>query len=133
MRLLNAHGLNFKEFLGDEVPPYVILSHRWSDSEVSYKDFRKNRKTDGAGYSKIINACRVAREIAKLEWIWIDSCCIDQRSSAELSEAINSMYRWYQKAEVCYIYFADAHVFAGTGQTSRTEFRQSDWFRRECC
>lgn len=33
--------------------------------------------------------------------------CIDKRSSAELSEAINSMYRWYQKAAVCYVHLDD--------------------------
>jgi hypothetical protein len=32
---------------------------------------------------------------------------IDKTSSAELSEAINSMFRWYQEAEVCYAYLAD--------------------------
>jgi hypothetical protein len=29
--------------------------------------------------------------------------CIDKSSSAEPSEAINSMYRWYQCAEICYV------------------------------
>lgn len=34
-------------------------------------------------------------------------CCIDKTNSAELSEAINSMYRWYKQAKVCYVYLAD--------------------------
>lgn len=38
-------------------------------------------------------------------------CCIDKTSTAELSEAINSMYRWYQKAQVCYVYLADVDFF----------------------
>ncbi|KAI6138370.1 hypothetical protein BKA82DRAFT_58501, partial [Pisolithus tinctorius] len=41
------------------------------------------------------------------EWLWIDTCCIDKRSSSELSEAINSMFRWYRDAQVCYAYLND--------------------------
>ena len=37
----------------------------------------------------------------------IDTYCIDKRSSAELSQAINSMYRWYENAKVCYAYLHD--------------------------
>jgi hypothetical protein len=57
-----------------------------------------------------------------LQYFWADTCCIDKTSSAELSEAINSMYHWYQEAEVCYAYLADA--------PSRSEFRDSRWFTR---
>jgi hypothetical protein len=35
------------------------------------------------------------------------SCCIDKTSSAELSEAINSMFRWYSRSKVCYAYLTD--------------------------
>jgi hypothetical protein len=42
-----------------------------------------------------------------VDYIWIDTCCIDKSSSAELSEAINSMYRWYEESEVCYAYLED--------------------------
>jgi hypothetical protein len=41
-------------------------------------------------------------------YVWIDTCCIDKSSSAELSEAINSMYQWYEMAGVCYAYLDDA-------------------------
>jgi hypothetical protein len=58
------------------------------------------------GYSKIVNAAREVQAL-KLKWIWIDTCCIDKSSSAELQEAINSMYRWYWKAEVCLVYLSD--------------------------
>lgn len=34
-------------------------------------------------------------------------CCMDNTSSAEQSEAINSMYRWCQLAHVCYVYLED--------------------------
>ncbi|KAK8060938.1 hypothetical protein PG996_010868 [Apiospora saccharicola] len=57
-----------------------------------------------------------------LSHVWIDTCCIDQSSSAELSEAINSMFRWYQEAEVCFAYLYDA--------TGVQDFTESDWFNR---
>lgn len=134
MRLLNTKTLEFKLFLGEERPPYVILSHRWSDDEVSYKELRKGTKTSGVGYEKITGACRTARERAGLEWIWIDSCCIDKRSSAELSEAINSMWRWYKDSFVCYVYLADVHVddvaTHGGHQKAVAQLRKSEWFER---
>jgi hypothetical protein len=43
-------------------------------------------------------------------WLGQNTCCIDKRSSAELSEAINSMWKWYQKSEVCYAYLADVSI-----------------------
>lgn len=134
MRLLNTQTLEFKEFLGDEKPSYVILSHRWSHDEVSHKEFRKRSKTSGIGYDKIVRACEVARTTAKLDWIWIDSCCIDKRSSAELSEAINSMWRWYEDAFICFVYLADvpAADFSTQAAKKRTmsDFRNSEWFLR---
>ncbi|GIZ44827.1 hypothetical protein CKM354_000801400 [Cercospora kikuchii] len=41
------------------------------------------------------------------QYIWIDTLCIDKSSSAELSEAINSMFEYYSNAEVCYIHLSD--------------------------
>ena len=58
------------------------------------------------GFDKLKNTC--ARAAADgFDYVWIDICCIDKRSSAELSEAINSRYRWYQNAIVCYAYLDD--------------------------
>ncbi|KAG9313428.1 hypothetical protein JVU11DRAFT_5749 [Chiua virens] len=55
-------------------------------------------------------------------YIWLDTCCIDKRNSAELGEAINSMYRWYQTSDVCYAYLYDV--------SDISQFTQSDWFSR---
>jgi len=64
-----------------------------------------------------------------LEWAWIDSCCIDKTSSSELSEAINSMFRWYRDAEICYAYLSD--VFGPLEEASNmAAFRFSKWFTR---
>ena len=76
-----------------------------------------------------------ARECCKLaeshgyEWLWIDTCCIDRSSSAELSEAVNSMFSWYSHAHVCYAYLFDV---PGWGSLARrnSPFRLSKWFTR---
>jgi len=99
-------------FTYDESTPYAILSHRWTDQEVNYEemvDLAKMEKKDQIrhrlGYQKILASCKQAE--GKFKWLWVDTCCIDKRSSAELSEAINSMYRWYENAGVCYAYLHD--------------------------
>lgn len=77
---------------------------------------------------KIKGCCRVARD-AGYRLVWIDSCCIDKTSSAELSEAINSMYEWYREADVCYVYLADVP----DGEDPRapeSDFRDSKWHTR---
>lgn len=142
MRLINVRNHEFQEFFDKRIPPYAIVSHRWGDSELSFKDFRRViekgfeefrrvTKKDESGYTKIIGACDLAR-LRGLEWIWIDSCCIDKRSSAELSEAINSMYTWYERSVECYVYMADVSfdLFEEDEDCRLDSFRQSDWFTR---
>jgi len=106
---------NVLEFGDDEAKEYAILSHRWMEQEVDYREMVKFakmaveerdeiRRRDG--YRKILRSCEQAQKDG-YEWLWVDTCCIDKRSSAELSEAINSMYRWYENAKVCYAYLHD--------------------------
>nr|POE79808.1 g2-specific protein kinase fin1 [Quercus suber] len=93
MRLLNTHTLQFEEFFDSisNVPYYAILSHRWTPSETSYKHFRANpTNLTHPGCKKVLDFCAFART-SGMEYVWVDTCCIDIRSSAELSEAINSM------------------------------------------
>jgi hypothetical protein len=58
------------------------------------------------GYGKIRFCGEQARRDG-FQYFWIDTCCIDKSSSAELQEAINSMFRWYRDAVKCYVYLAD--------------------------
>jgi hypothetical protein len=60
-----------------------------------------------AGYKKIQESAKVAGQKG-LEFFWIDTCCIDKTSSAELQEAINSMYRWYEQSCFCVVHLEDA-------------------------
>ncbi|KAL6359898.1 hypothetical protein LRP88_07326 [Fusarium phalaenopsidis] len=76
-------------------------------------------------FNKIIGCCAQALRDG-LHWVWIDTCCIDKRNSAELSGAINSTYSWYEKSEICYAYLEDVSGRADDGE----ELRESSWFTR---
>ena len=76
MRLLNIYSLKLEEFTEKDVPEYCILSHRWGKDEVSYKEYRKETKKDGAGYRKIFDFCafmRIRRQQFELRWFdkWV--------------------------------------------------------------
>ena len=66
---------------------------------------------------------------AKIDWVWVDTCCINKDSSAELSEAINSMYQWYAASVVCYAFLSDVHV-AGSRLEMEEQLNQGLWFTR---
>lgn len=132
MRLLNTKTLEVQEFLGSRIPPYAILSHTWGEDEVSLQDLQNKTSmkdtSSKKGTEKIVRCCEVALAHG-FEHVWIDTCCIDKTSSAELSEAINSMFRWYQEAIVCYVILSD--VPAGEGfYEEDSAFRNSRWFKR---
>ncbi|KAK8078785.1 HET-domain-containing protein [Apiospora phragmitis] len=107
MRLLHTKDLTLKEWHGDSHPLYAILSHTWEDDEVLFADIANlEHARSKAVFSKVQQACRTADDDG-LEWIWIDTCCIDKSSSVELSEALNSMFTWYERSDVCYAYISD--------------------------
>ena len=62
--------------------------------------------------------------------MWIDTCCIDKKSSADLSEAINSMYYWYHNAVECYAFLSDVVWNAHNVGASKDVFMRSEWFTR---
>lgn len=126
MRLLNVHTLELKDFLSD-APHYVVASHRWTlGSEATIQDVKNKENTDKSGYQKIEGFARYTREhIDNIDWIWIDTCCVNQDSSQEVTEAVNSMFRWYSEAELCLAYLADV-----VSAENKDEFKNSSWFRR---
>lgn len=129
MRLINTRTLKFREF-SDKILPYAIFSHRWGDDEITFQDYKKGRNTESPGYKKVMKFVEKAAEDG-FEWAWIDTCCVDKKSSEELSEAINSMFRWYQKADVCYAYLSDVHhTLDDTGSSTVLGFDNSEWFTR---
>ncbi|KAI4186861.1 MAG: hypothetical protein L6R41_003187 [Letrouitia leprolyta] len=135
MRLLHTGNLQFQELTGEQIPEYAILSHRWTSYEVSYQDFPLYRNHRcSSKYAKIKDHCRFARH-HDFQWVWIVTCCIDKKSSAELSEAINSMYEWYKRARIYHVYLADVLMALDrhgkcNEQKVRADFRASEWFTR---
>lgn len=128
MRLLDTKTRRLTEFQGIH-PDYAILSHTWGEEEVSFQDMQDESKASTMkGYSKIKGACAEALK-DEFKYIWIDTCCINKESSSELSEAINSMYAWYQNSQVCYAYLVDVPDEADPG-CENSLFTKSRWFTR---
>jgi hypothetical protein len=164
MRLLHLRGdawekgpldLAICEFVADDAPPYLIVSHQWREDEVLFADLitaapPSSKPEEGAekgssskpdkssevlsqsapsvqskkGFAKLQASCRIASQLG-LRYLWIDTCCIDKRSSSDVSEAVVSMYDWYANARCCIAYLDDIHVTSDIGQ--------STWFSRGWC
>lgn len=131
MRLMNAHTYELEEFLTVPRPPYAILSHTWGKDrdEVTFSDLAERRvKRTGAWVPKVEGCCRRAVEDG-YGYVWIDTCCIDKTNSVELSEAINSMFRWYEEAAICYAILSDVPV-SDNGRSPESKIFSSRWFER---
>lgn len=142
MWLINTKSLKLEEAVNHEGYQYAILSHTWGGEEVSFQDFCSRELQPAIevkeGYAKIAKTCELARARG-IKYAWVDTCCIDKKSSAELSEAINSMYRWYQDATVCFAYLSDmppggllrelSENQSGDGELQNA-FKACRWFSR---
>jgi len=142
MRLLKLNrpdnSIETKNFVNDDdIPPYAILSHTWGldTDEVTLADLKNDTGKQKVGFEKILFCGEQARQ-DDLEYFWVDSCCIDKSDSVELQEAINSMFRWYQRAKKCYVYLSDVSqptVNIGDDMNNlpcEQAFRKSRWFTR---
>ncbi|KAF2878542.1 vegetative incompatibility protein HET-E-1 [Massariosphaeria phaeospora] len=144
MRLLYTTGdgrLGWTEdLIGDKIPPYAILSHTWGGQEATFKDLQNYSNIEEVdekvmeGYRKIFFCSQQAKR-DDLNYFWVDTCCIDKTNSQELQEAINSMFRWYQNAEKCYVLLSDVekNFLEENGSLRRrwkAAFRKSKWFNR---
>lgn len=126
-------------FMKSEASPYEhkspqrkLLTPRtpiqWEHQEVTFQDIHSPVAKEMEGYAKIVNACAAARN-DQFEYIWIDTCCIDKTSSAELSEAINSMHHWYEESIICYAYLSDVTVDENDSNLE-SAISASRWFKR---
>jgi hypothetical protein len=125
MRLINASTMIVEEFAEPNIPPYGILSHTWEGGEVSYEEMRGSAARNKKGYDKIDKTCKLATADG-LAYVWVDTCCIDKSSSAELTEAINSMFQWYKRSATCYVYLSDLKASADVSLV----LKHCRWFRR---
>jgi hypothetical protein len=130
MRLLEVDSYGefslTKDFIDVEIPDYAILSHTWGsdEEEVTYRDMIDGTGKNKVGYEKIRFCGKRARRDG-LHNFWVDTCCINKSSDSELTEAINSMFRWYRKAAKCYVYLADVST-----KHWEAAFENSRWFTR---
>jgi hypothetical protein len=126
----------FHEPTSGEVPAYAILSHTWGEQEVIYRDLKKgkgkSKTVNKAGWRKI-QFCAKQAAVDRLEYFWVDTCCIGKKNAVELGAAINSMFRWYQNAARCYVYLSDVSKPDNGVDDQRAweeAFRNSRWFTR---
>jgi hypothetical protein len=121
----------------DSIPPYAILSHTWGldKEEVTFEDITNGTGQEKLGYKKL-QFCEEQARRDGLQYFWIDTCCINKANKAELSSAINSMFRWYRNATRCYVYLLDVSTTKRKASdqdsecTWATAFRESKWFTR---
>ncbi|KAH7111137.1 heterokaryon incompatibility protein-domain-containing protein [Dendryphion nanum] len=107
MRLLNVRTMTLESFGSqNSIPLYAILSHTWNAEELTFDDLQGQKASCFPGFWKVEQSCNQTR-LDGLRYIWIDTCCIDKRSSAELSETINSMFKWYGESVRCYAFLQD--------------------------
>ncbi|KAF2846575.1 HET-domain-containing protein, partial [Plenodomus tracheiphilus IPT5] len=136
LRFGDDNDFSLVEYVGSSVPRYAALSHTWGsdDEEVTFQDIKSGTGKGKAGYRKI-RFCGKQAASDGLQHFWVDTCCIDKTNSVELHEAINSMFRWYQNAEKCYVYLSDVSdgISNSDNEPSRgwkPAFRASRWFTR---
>ncbi|KAI1746644.1 hypothetical protein F4782DRAFT_523893 [Xylaria castorea] len=145
MRLLNTATFELKNSPkgGIHQEPYAILSHRWlGDEEIKFQELENYTAELRSGtrplrlpqVDKIRGACDIARSKG-LDWLWMDTCCIDKTDTREYAEAINSMFSWYRNARVCITYLSDVRVHGSNPAISSDYFKRvdgglSEWFSR---
>ncbi|KAI9067119.1 HET-domain-containing protein, partial [Trametes sanguinea] len=130
---------------------YAILSHVWiPGKEQSFQDLQRLHEPTPeeiwrsrvrpllsgrapqpalSRASEKIRECCAFAKARGYRWLWVDTCCIDKTSSSELSEAINSMYQWYQQSGVCYAFLHDVDDDEDP-RVRGSQFRSSRWFKR---
>jgi hypothetical protein len=108
MRLINTQTIELEDFTDKPKsrPDYAILSHTWGSDEVLFADMVNGTARQKTSFTKLQYTCTQAQKDGYV-YAWVDTCCIDKSSSAELSEAINSMFEWYRDSKVCYSYLED--------------------------
>ncbi|KAK4452740.1 hypothetical protein QBC34DRAFT_492244 [Podospora aff. communis PSN243] len=128
MWLINTTTRDLEFVQNPKKGSYAILSHTWGPTEVSFQQYPRRptpASPDQHGLAKINKTCELARA-RNLAYAWVDTCCIDKSSSAELSEAINSMFQWYSDAAVCFAFLSDLEPDVDFDQG----FPRCNWLRR---
>ncbi|KAL8724355.1 MAG: hypothetical protein Q9181_006860 [Wetmoreana brouardii] len=133
IRLLNAKTCRLPdndEKKAQQGQSYVIISHVWGDTEIVFEDMPRfeelSTSSKRLSAAKISGACEMVLRgyNGDIKYLWLDTVCIDKKNLTELSMSINSMYKWYRQAKVCFVYLQD---FPGK---DIDVFTKSRWFTR---
>ncbi|ETN38886.1 uncharacterized protein HMPREF1541_06927 [Cyphellophora europaea CBS 101466] len=136
MRLIDTRTLELADF-GNHLPSaqYAILSHRWGDNEVTYRQYMaldksllraQTPRAYSSGLDKILWGCHMARR-NNLRYFWIDTCCINKNNEddqTELSASVMSMWKWYHEAAICYIFLATITLSAAEVERDPNAFME---------
>ena len=120
--------LKKRDFIKDVIRTYfqyAMLSHKWElPNEALFPDLTNGVFSPDAParFSKLQNICKIA-QCHGLDWAWCDTCCINKDSTAELDEAIRSMFRWYRESALTIVYLSDVAGFA------HQDLMKSKWFK----
>ncbi|KEY75230.1 hypothetical protein S7711_07144 [Stachybotrys chartarum IBT 7711] len=120
LQRLESGQVTLTDFPNDQVPPpYAILSHTWETDEVLFEHIKDGTAEAKHGYIKISFCADIAQRDG-LQYFWVDTCCIDKASSAEVQESINHVSTTKRRKL--------------SGQSSayawESDFRNSKWFTR---
>jgi hypothetical protein len=139
MRLLSRtvkDDFELTTFNDESLPRYAILSHTWIEGqEVTYDELVAGTRKEKTGYNKL-RFCGERAAKDNIQYFWVDTCCINKATNDELSTAINSMFRWYQRAAKCYVFLSDVELPHDVPDpqlyhiTWKDAFRRSRWFTR---
>ena len=141
MRLIHVSKLELRDFGERERSPYAILLHTWGKDEVILPQCASAVRSELGHRAKIKNCCDLALSEGH-QYLWVDICCIDKSSSAELSETIISMFKWYRDTRICYVYLEDVNLLATAEEaidsskhdasmnSDGKKFEKSRWFTR---
>jgi hypothetical protein len=125
MRLLNIDTFQCEDFPGD-APKYVAGSHRWSHDEALLDDVQNLRNSEGLGFRKLKAFAQYIKDnLPGIHYLWIDTCCIDHQDAEEVSQSLESTFKWFRDAEICLAHLADVE-----DSLDREQFKQSVWFTR---
>jgi hypothetical protein len=107
LRLLDVRTYQVSVFNEAAAPRYAAISHTWGPDEVVFKDLVNFQyATLRGGFAKLQGACLTVIKLG-IEWIWIDTVCIDRSSSVEVSDSVNSIFRWFRNSQFCIVYLDD--------------------------
>jgi hypothetical protein len=130
MRLIHTEKCEVHDFLDAlSIPRYAAISYSWEADEVRHGNLRETSlASEKPSLQELKEFCLQAGNLS-LEWLWVDTVCVNRSSSAELSEAINSTFKWFRQSEACIVYLSDVD-YVDDSQEQEKRIRQSRWMRR---